>query len=163
MGTGKTAIGKRLASALGMRFFDSDEEIEKVTGMSIAQVYRKYGMIRLRSEENLVIERISKQNNCVIAMGGNFLPNVERLEYLKKDFFVISLTARPEVIYERVKRRNNRPTIKKGDTMDQIVQMMGERDKIYQNADFQLDTSEMDFQQIMDHILGYFRSKTKDE
>jgi shikimate kinase len=163
MGTGKTAIGKRLASALGMRFFDSDEEIEKVTGMSIAQVYRKHGEIRLRSEENLVIERMAKHKSCVIAMGGNFLPDLERLEYLKKNFFVISLTARPEVIYERVKRRNNRPTIKKKDNMDHIVQMMEERDKIYRNADFQLDTSEMDFQQIIEHILGYFRDKTKDE
>jgi shikimate kinase len=163
MGTGKTAIGKRLASALGMRFFDSDEEIEKVTGMSVSQVHRKYGEIRLKSEENLVIERISKNRNCVIAMGGNFLPDPDRLEYLKKDFFVISLTARPDVIYERVKRRNNRPAIKKGDNMERIVQMMEERGQLYQNADFQLDTSEMDFQQILEHILDCFRKKTKDE
>jgi shikimate kinase len=161
MGTGKTAIGRRLASALGMRFFDSDEEIEKVAGMPVSQVYRKYGEIRLRSEENLVIERIAKNRHCVVAMGGNFLPDKDRLEYLKRSFFVISLTARPEVIYERVKRRNNRPMIKKGDGMDQIVQMIQEREQIYRDADFQLDTSEMDFQQIVDRILGYVHNENK--
>jgi shikimate kinase len=163
MGTGKTAVGKRLASALGMRFYDSDGEIEKVTGMTISQAHRKYGEIRIKSEENLVIERVSKNRNCVIAMGGSFLPDEDRMEYLKKDFFVISLTARPDVIFERVKRRNSRSAIKKGDGMDQIVQMMERRNQIYRNADFQMDTSEMDFQQIVERILSIFRGEKKDE
>jgi shikimate kinase len=163
MGTGKTAIGKRLASVLGMKFFDSDAEIEKVTGMPIAQVYRRYGEIRLKSEERLAIKRIAQHRNCVIAMGGSFLPDPGNIEALKQEFIVISLTARPEIIYERIKRRNNRPMVKKEDSMDKIVNMMRERDFLYRNADFQLDTSEMNFQQITQNILNYINAGTKGE
>jgi shikimate kinase len=163
MGTGKTAIGKRLASALGMKFFDSDAEIEEVTGMSVAQVYRRYGEIRLKSEEHLAFKRIVRRRNCVIAMGGSFLPDPGNIEALKEEFIVISLTARPEIIYERVKRRNNRPMLKKEDNMEKIINMMWERDSLYQNADLQLDTSEMNFQQITDNILDYIHAGAKGE
>jgi shikimate kinase len=70
MGTGKTAIGKRLAQALGRPFIDTDKEIEKVTGMSIAQIFNKHGEIRFRSEEKIAIKKACASRSAVIATGG---------------------------------------------------------------------------------------------
>jgi shikimate kinase len=155
MGTGKTAVGKRLAGILNMDFYDSDQEIEKVTGMSIAKLFNKHGEIRFRSEEKLMIEKLAKKQNAIIATGGGIVLSDECIELLKSTGFVICLTARPEVIYERVKRRNNRPLLKKGDTYENIVTLLKEREELYQCADFTVDTSNMDFEEIINKILNF--------
>ncbi len=155
MGTGKTAVGKRLAAILNKKFYDSDQEIEKVTGMTIPQLFARYGEIRFRSEENLAIARLAKHENCVIATGGGVAINSENMRLLRKNGIIICLSARPEIIYERVKRRNNRPLLQKGDMFENIVRLMEERRDIYQAADFYLDTSDMDFQEIIAKILEF--------
>ena len=70
MGTGKTAVGKRLAAILKKEFYDTDQEVENVTGMTIYQLFNKHGEVRFRSEENLALQRLLQRENCVIATGG---------------------------------------------------------------------------------------------
>ncbi len=60
MGTGKTAVGKRLASVLNKRFWDADKEIEKLTGMTLMRLYHKYGQVRFQSEEDLMLRKLVK-------------------------------------------------------------------------------------------------------
>ena len=59
MGTGKSSVGRRLAERLGMDFYDTDIEMEKITGMDLMTLYWKYGKIRFQSEENLVLVKLS--------------------------------------------------------------------------------------------------------
>ena len=66
MGTGKTAVGKRLAAILGKSFYDTDQEVEAVTGMTISQLFNKYGEVRFRSEENLAIQRLMKKTTVLL-------------------------------------------------------------------------------------------------
>lgn len=58
MGTGKSTIGMKLAEKLKMQFIDMDREIEKLTGMSIATLFKKHGEIRFRSEESLMSKKL---------------------------------------------------------------------------------------------------------
>jgi shikimate kinase len=160
MGTGKTAVGKRLAGILNMDFFDSDQEIEKVTGMSISRLFKKHGEIRFRSEETLMIQKLASKRNAVIATGGGIVLNPENIELLRSTGYLICLSAKPEVIYERVKRRNNnRPLLKKGDTYETILALLEERRELYQCADFTVDTSNMDFEEIINKILKFLNSQ----
>ena len=62
MGAGKSTVGMRLAERLKMEFVDLDREIEKVTGMSVSQIFKRYGEIRFRSEENLMVEKLAKRD-----------------------------------------------------------------------------------------------------
>ncbi|MDK2824600.1 MAG: shikimate kinase [Clostridia bacterium] len=163
MGTGKTAVGKRLANILNMDFYDTDQEIEKVTGMSIARLFQKHGEIRFRSEESLVIKKLAKKKNSIIATGGGIVLNSQNIELLRKTGYLICLTAKPEIIYERVKRRNNRPLLKKGDTYETIVKLLKEREELYQCADFTIDTSDMDFEEIINKILKFLGEKNSKE
>lgn len=155
MGTGKTAVGKRLASILDKSFYDTDHEVENVTGMSISQLFNRHGEVRFRSEENLAIQRLSQKENCIIATGGGIILNQGNIEFLAKKGVIICLTARPEIIYERVKRRNNRPLLKKGNLYDTITNLLKEREELYKRADFYIDTSDLDFHEIIERILAF--------
>jgi shikimate kinase len=158
MGTGKTAVGKRLATILNREFLDSDYEIEAVTGMSISQLFNKYGEVRFRSEERLIIQRLAEKKNVIIATGGGAILEPENIRLLAQNGILICLTARPEIIYERVKKRSNRPLLKKGDLYTRIVELMKEREELYKCADFCLDTSDLDFQEIIDQIIMFLNS-----
>lgn len=163
MGTGKTAVGKRLAGILNMDFFDSDQEIEQVTGMSVARLFQKHGEIRFRSEETLMIQKLATKRNAVIATGGGIVLNSENIELLRSSGYLICLTAKPDVIFDRVKRRNNRPLLKKGDTYETIITLLDERKELYQCADFTVDTSNMDFEEIINKILKFLSGKKGEE
>lgn len=154
MGTGKTAVGKRLAALLKMEFYDTDQEVEAVTGLTIAQLYKKYGEVRFVSEENLAVNRLSQKDNCVIATGGGIVLNKDNLTLLRQKGILISLSARPEIVYERVKRRNNRPILNKGDLLNNILKLNAEREEVYKTADLNIDTSDIEFTEIIDRILS---------
>ena len=63
--------------------------------------------------------------------------------------------ARPEIIYERVKRRNNRPLLKKGNLYETIIKLMKEREELYKQADLYIDTSDLDFREIIERIIAF--------
>lgn len=161
MGTGKTAVGKRLAALLNKEFYDTDLEIETVTGMTIAQLYNKYGEVRLNSEEKLAINRLAQHENCVIATGGGVVLDNENIKLLSKNGIIICLSAKPDTIYDRIKRRNNRPLLKKGDIYSNILEMMAQREEMYKCADFYIDTSNLDFQEIIEKIMGFLADYQK--
>jgi shikimate kinase len=67
MGTGKSTVGIKLAQRLKRQFVDIDKEIENLNGMSVNDIFRRYGEIRFRSEEKLMAAKLSKRDNLVIA------------------------------------------------------------------------------------------------
>lgn len=162
MGTGKTAVGRRLASILHMNFYDTDQEIENVTGMTIEQLFKKHGEVRFRSEETLMVNKLAKKKGCIIATGGGMVLDSNNINTLRETGNLICLTARPEVIYERVKRRNNRPLLKKGDTYENIITLLKEREGLYNCSDFMIETSDLSFEEIINKILS-FVNKNKNE
>jgi shikimate kinase len=70
MGSGKTAVGRRLAAMLGKAFFDSDAEIEKRTGVDIRFIFEKEGEARFRQRERDVIAALTALDGVVVATGG---------------------------------------------------------------------------------------------
>jgi len=157
MGTGKTAVGKRLAIILNKEFYDTDDEVETVTGMTVIQLFNKYGEVRFRSEENLAVQRLSQNENCVIATGGGVVLDRANIDLLALKGVLICLSAKPQVVYERVKKRNNRPLLKKGDLYQTILELSEQREELYKCADLYIDTSDMDFQEITDKIIYFLR------
>lgn len=155
MGTGKTAIGRRLATLLNKKFFDADNEIETLTGMSLMRLYHKYGMVRFQSEEELMLRKLVKEENAIIATGGSLVITEERMKILMDSGVVICLTADPQVIMERVQRRNNRPLLRKKSMYQDIVHLFKERQESHNRADLVVDTSNKTFEEIIEIILDY--------
>lgn len=158
MGSGKSTVGMRLAERLKMEFVDLDREIEKVTGMSVNQIFKRYGEIRFRSEENLMVEKLAKRNGLVIATGGGTVLREENMQILRNNGIIILLEASPEDIFARVSRkRGTRPLLRKNLTIENIEAMLADRDPFYQQADHRINTSGKDLDTIVKEIMNQYR------
>lgn len=164
MGTGKSAIGRVVARLLDYEFVDTDQMVEEVTGLTINQIFRKYGEVRFRSEESLVINKLADKQNLVIATGGGGILNPKNVEILKKTGVFVHLTAAPEIILERVSRKNTRPLLAKGRTIECINDLLTQRAEFYTRcADITIDTSGRDIEESAEKIVQMIREEATDE
>jgi shikimate kinase len=158
MGTGKTVVGRRLAAKLDKKFVDTDMEIERVTGMPVARLIKKHGEIRFRSEETLALKRISKLDNIVVATGGGIVLNKENVDLLKNMGKIICLTAAPEIIKERIERRNNRPLLGKDTSIEKIKELLSQSEEFYKEADFVVDTTDLQIDDVINKIFEFLQN-----
>lgn len=134
MGVGKTTVGRRLAKALSREFFDSDEEIERASGRTVAGYFRDHGEAAFRDGERRVVERILSQTNIVLATGGGAFIHPPTHEILRTTALVIWLKGDFETIMERVLRKNTRPLLQVPDPRKRMRDLMTEREPVYAKA-----------------------------
>lgn len=158
MGTGKSTVGMRLAERLHLQFVDMDREIERITGMSISQLFRKHGETRFRSEEQLMAQKLGRCSNLVIATGGGVVMQPENVAALKKNGIFVGLEASPEVIMSRVSRKkSNRPLLSKNTTIEDIEKMLVAREEYYSCADIRVDTTGQELNKVVNEIITQVR------
>ena len=154
MGTGKSTVGTKIAERLNRRFVDMDREIEKLTGMTISQLFRRYGEVRFRSEEKLMAKKIAVQDDLVVATGGGIVLDQENIELLKRNGIIVCLVADPEEIFKRVSRKKGtRPLLKKNLTVDDIIAMLEERKPFYEQAEIIIQTNGRNIDTVVDDII----------
>jgi shikimate kinase len=159
MGCGKTTVGRTLAAKTGRTFVDSDTEIVREMGVSIADLFGLVGEAEFRNIEAQVVARVCQGVNQIIATGGGAILRENNRHNLHNAGMVVWLTARPETIVERVQKgRVVRPLLAKcgSDTEKMrahIMEMLGERGPLYQQtAHMIIDTSDMTIEAITRHI-----------
>lgn len=134
MGVGKTTVGRRLARALDRDFFDSDEEIERASGRTVAGYFRDHGEAAFRDGERRVVERLLTDAATVLATGGGAFIHPPTHELLKERALVIWLKGDFETIMERVSRKDTRPLLHVPDPRTRMRELMDEREPIYSQA-----------------------------
>ena len=157
MGTGKTTIGRLLASRLGRPFVDCDKKVEYENGMSIREIFERYGEGYFRQKETEMIARLSRYNNAVIATGGGVVLSSENMRRLKRNGIIIALTASAETILERTGRRNTRPLLDFIEREQIVAKLLRERGELYQKADFTIDTNGNSPQHVITEIMIFLR------
>lgn len=166
MGTGKTCVGRLLAYRLNRPFIDTDKKIEAECGMPISDIFTVFGEAYFRRQEKMVISKVSRYTNSVIATGGGAVLYPANIARLKQNGVVIALTASLDAILERTGRRNIRPLLNCENRKGKIAGLLQEREKLYNLADFSIDTSDSTPQQVIDTIMfllrqeGYLRGGT---
>lgn len=150
MGAGKSTVGRRLAAALNWKFIDIDSVIEEVTGMTVSNIFRRYGENRFRSEESLVVKKVCSSQNCVISTGGGTVMNPENFGLLKQSGFVIYLYASLEEILKRV-GNSDRPLLKR--SPEEVLLLWQSRQKTYAQAHYTVDTTNMGVEEVAKEIL----------
>jgi len=133
MGTGKSAVSEKLAEKLGARLIDTDQEIEKESGMTISDIFKNYGEEYFRVLETGLLEKLSGTNDLVISCGGGIALREANRKLLDRLGFVVLLTAKVDTIMERLRGDETRPLIK-GGNKDTIRVLMDERRKYYNAA-----------------------------
>lgn len=126
-GCGKTTLGKLAAEKLGKTFVDTDAEIIKRIGMSIADYFAKYGENAFRQVESQVIQELSVQNNLVISTGGGVVKDEENIRWLKGNGSVFWIERDPEML----ECGNGRPLVP---TQEAVRKLYQERLPLYTAA-----------------------------
>jgi len=158
MGSGKSIVAEELARRLGMEFIDMDQIIEE-QGMSISDIFSRYGEKYFREKENKLVKELSQKENMVIATGGGTLLSADNAKILSEKGEIICLYADPKVLYNRVKRKNNRPLLRGENLLDRINQLLEGRKKIYDNIKLKIDTSDLNIHEVVDRIIDILKNK----
>lgn len=153
MGTGKSVAAKELARKLKMEFIDMDQIIEEVQGVSISDIFARYGEKYFREQENKLVKELSQKENMVIATGGGTLLSSDNARMLGQAGEIVCLYADSQTIYNRVKRKNERPLLKGEDILSEIEHLLKERKKIYANIKWKIDTTNLSVQEVVDKII----------
>ncbi|MCX6641899.1 MAG: shikimate kinase [Candidatus Bathyarchaeota archaeon] len=111
MGTGKTTVGMLLAKILGIIYVDSDEEIIRISGCNIPDLFAEYGETRFREIETDTVLHLSQLDGVVISCGGGVAINPENVAILRTTSKVVLLTASPEEILQRTSGDRSRPLL----------------------------------------------------
>ncbi len=157
MGTGKTSVGTRLARDLDFAFVDTDSLIEADQNMSITAIFAKSGEPYFRDVESKIIDEVMRQENQVVSTGGGAVIRDANREAFKKAGFVICLSAKPEVIYDRIRHETHRPLLQTPDPLAKIRELLAGRAKYYGQADAIVDTSGKSVDEVIREIKERIR------
>jgi shikimate kinase len=131
MGVGKTTVGRRLAQRLGLAFVDADEEIEAAAGMTIADIFERFGEPYFRDGERRVIARLIDGSRKVIASGGGAFMNEQTRALILERATAVWLEADIETLVDRVRRRATRPLLKGKDPREVLRELAQVRNPVY--------------------------------
>ncbi len=159
MGAGKTTVGRRLARKLNLPFVDSDHEIEKAAGMSVAEIFECFGEADFRSGERRVIERLLDGKPQIVATGGGAFINEATRALIKAKGLSIWLDADIEVLVERTGRRDTRPLLKTGDPKEILTRLAAERAPFYAQADMKVASSQGPHEDVVADILEALKDR----
>ncbi|GGZ03877.1 bifunctional shikimate kinase/3-dehydroquinate synthase AroKB [Pseudoduganella plicata] len=155
MGAGKTTIGRMLARKLGLRFVDSDHEIEARTGATIPWIFEIEGEGSFRRREAEVIRDLCGQEGIVLATGGGAILNPESRAVLQQRGTVVYLRASIPSILARTSHDKNRPLLRTADPRAKLEELMAQREPLYlEMAHLVVDTGRPNVQSMVQIIIN---------
>ena len=153
MGCGKSSVGKRLATKLGLSFVDADEEIERVAQKSISEIFADHGEAFFRDRESKVIQRLLSQGPQVLATGGGAFMSEETRANIKENGISVWLRAELPILMRRVAKRDHRPLLKAQDPEGVMRNLMAVRYPVYAGADITIESRDVPHDSIVVDII----------
>jgi len=158
MGAGKTTVGRRLAQRMRLPFVDADHEIEAAAGMTISDIFEKFGEPYFRDGERRVIGRLIDGTPKVIATGGGAFINDDTRGLILDQAIAIWLDAEPTVLADRVRRRDTRPLLRGRDPEEILTELAAVRNPFYALAPIRVQSIAAPHDATVDEILKAIRT-----
>lgn len=154
-GSGKTAIGRRLAQRLQWPFVDTDQCIEERIGCTIREFFEREGEARFREIEAEVIAEQGRASQGVLSTGGGAVLRPENRQQLRQSFHVVYLRSSPEDLYRRLRHDVKRPLLQVADPLGRLRELYAARDPLYREvAHEQVETGRPTIQMLVDQIMA---------
>jgi shikimate kinase len=155
MGAGKTTVGRVLAERLGWGYCDSDEQVQRRTGLTVPEIFERDGEAAFRSEEKRALaEAIETASPVVVSVAGGAVLDPENRRRLKEAGLVVWLRADPATLAGRVGSGAGRPLLS-GDPQAALTKLDEERRPFYEElADVVVDVDRLTPEQAADAVVG---------
>lgn len=154
MGAGKTTVGKMLAKQLGKTFIDSDEEIQKRTGVKISHIFDVEGEEGFRQRESSVIQDLVQLDNIVLATGGGAVLKTENCEAMSRNGIVIYLKSGVYDLWQRTRHDQSRPLLQTANPRAKLQELFEQRDPVYVAvADHIIHTGKQSVQILISRLI----------
>lgn len=153
MGAGKSSVGRITAQQLGIPFIDSDAEIERVSRMSITELFAAYGEEEFRALEGRVMKRLLKGGPRVVSTGGGAFINDRTRKHIKRGGLSVWLKADIDVLWERVNKRDTRPLLKTENPKQTLENLMNARYPVYELADLTVISRDVRKELMAEEVL----------
>ncbi|NVK34145.1 MAG: shikimate kinase [Rhodobacteraceae bacterium] len=154
MGCGKSTVGRRLANKLGLKFVDSDNEIEHAANMSVAEIFESHGESYFRGGEERVIARLLQEGPMVLATGGGAFMSAATREIIARSGVSVWMKADLDIVMSRVRRKTTRPLLKTPDPEGTVRKLMDERYPVYAEADVTVHSEDVPHEVVMGEIIS---------
>jgi shikimate kinase len=156
MGCGKSVVGRVLAERLGWRFIDTDAQIERTRGCSVAEIFRQEGEAGFRALERAEIGELPGER-AVVALGGGALAQAENRAILQQRGVIVWLDAKPETLLARIGESDDRPLLaglSAEDRRERLNTLRDERAESYGEAEVRVVTDGCTPKQVCDAVLA---------
>jgi shikimate kinase len=157
MGAGKTTVGRRLAQRMRLPFVDADHEIEAAAGMSVSDIFERFGEPHFRDGERRVIARLIDGRPKVIATGGGAFVHEQTRGLILDQAIAVWLDAEPAVLADRVRRRDTRPLLRGRDPETVLTELAQVRNPYYALAPIRVQSVAAPHDATVDEILKALR------
>lgn len=134
MGSGKTTIGRKLATRLSCEFIDTDHALEVRSGVSVGRIFDVEGEAGFRQRETRLLKELASTPGHVVSTGGGIILAAENRQCLEQNGVCIYLQANFGVLWSRLKDCKKRPLLQKSDPQEVIKQLLIERAPLYESV-----------------------------
>ena len=155
MGSGKTTIGKLFSKKLNLNFFDTDEQIEKSTGMKISKIFEKKGEKYFRELEEKTTLNLLKKKGIALALGGGAFMNKSIRKEVLENHISFWLNLNDKIIIERIKDSVKRP-MAINSTKEELLDLLKKRSNIYSKALYKIDCDNLTKSEIVNKIIKIY-------
>ena len=160
MGAGKTSVSAALGRMLQLPVMEMDDEIARQEGLTIPEIFAQKGEHHFRQCETALLEGLATESACLVSCGGGVAMRQENVAAMRRCGTVVLLTARPEVILERVKDSDERPLLQGRKNVADIAALMSQRRSAYEAAaDVTVDTSDLTIEEVCRAVLRQVNTK----
>jgi XRE family aerobic/anaerobic benzoate catabolism transcriptional regulator len=159
-GAGKSTLGAKLGEALELPFVELDREVEKEAGAELGEVFAMYGQEGFRRFERRALERVlAQQDRAVIATGGSLVTDAGTYKLLRDRCLCVWLKASPQEHMARVISQGDmRPFKGRSAALEEIRQLLHERERLYRRADLVLDTSAKTVRSSLSQLISLVKT-----
>lgn len=162
MGTGKTTVGRAVAARLGFELLDSDHEIERAQGRTVAEIFSTDGEAAFRVMERKFVESGHPDRRVVVACGGGLVVPPGMLDLLQSKGVIVCLHASIETVLRRTSFSRARPLLNVENPEERIRRLYGEREPVYKLAGTVILTDARPVHEIAQHVLRAYRREARE-